>query len=258
MFAVNKLSKRYIQKSAGDDFNIVVRNEVTSTNTIMKDIAGKKAFHFDVLIASCQTAGRGRMGRNFHSPDGTGIYMSILLEIQNGENPLLITTDAAVCCARVIEKMSGHRTEIKWVNDIYMHGKKVCGILTEGVGKYAVLGIGVNVLPPKNGFPDDIKDRAGTVFEKKSAFIRETLAVEILREFRRIYTSSDRENLLQEYKERSMLTGREIQILKENENENATVLGIGDDYSLIVKKTDGKIANISSGDVIMVRYNKSH
>ncbi len=246
----NRISKKYIKNALRSSaYDIEVKTKVSSTNTIMKEKIGTGAKEFSVLIASMQTAGRGRMGRSFHSPKGTGIYMSVLLKNEKSRNPLLITTDAAVCLARVFEEMTGEQAEIKWVNDVYMNEKKVCGILTEGVGEYAVLGIGINVLPPKKGFPDDIKDRAGAVFEKTKLHLREKVIIKILREFMDIYKNPDREKLLSEYRERSMIVGKEILILKNETPEIATAVDIADDYSLIVKKENGEISYLNSGDV---------
>ncbi len=242
------ISKKYIKEKLKDTpYKIAVRNSVTSTNTIMKEHAVKENCEFNVLVASKQTAGRGRMGRSFYSPAQSGVYMSVALRNEENENPLLITTDAAVCAARILEKMSGKKAYIKWVNDIYVDGRKVCGILTEGVGKYAILGIGINVLPPKGEFPDDIKDRAGAVFEKKKPHIREDVIINFLQEFMNIYKNRQGETLLQEYRKRSMIIGKEILIL--GTDEKAIALEIEEDYSLVVKKENGEKVNLSSGDV---------
>ena len=246
----NTISKKYIKNHLeGSPYNIEVKRRVSSTNTLMKERAHCDEKEYSVLIASMQTAGRGRMGRRFYSPKNTGVYMSILFRIRENQNPLLLTTDAAVCLARVFEEMTGEKAEIKWVNDIYMNKRKVCGILTEGVGKYAVLGIGINVLPPKKDFPDDIKGIAGSVFKKRGAYLRERVIVKFLSEFMNVYQNPERETLLKEYKERSMILGREILILKSEERETATAINIADDYSLIVKKENGEITSLSSGDV---------
>lgn len=247
---LNGISKKYIKKALSNSaYDIKVKKSVSSTNTIMKEKAHDGGKEFSVLIASMQTGGRGRMGRTFHSPHGTGIYMSILLKNKEGSSPLLITTDAAVCVARIFEEMTGEKAKIKWVNDIYMQGKKVCGILTEGVGEYAVLGIGINVLPPKKGFPEDIKDIAGAVFKRKKPYLREKVIVKLLREFMNVYENPDHEKLLSEYRERSIVLGKEILILKNKDRETATAIDIADDYSLVVKKENGEISYLNSGDV---------
>ncbi|MBQ8391017.1 MAG: biotin--[Clostridia bacterium] len=247
------LSKEYIEERLMElPFKIQVEETVSSTNTLMKEYGHNNGEEYSVLIASSQSGGRGRMGRNFYSPKNTGIYMSILLRPKKGTNPLNITTDAAVCCARVFEKMTGKNAEIKWVNDIYMNGKKVCGILTEsclGDKPFAVLGIGVNVLPPKEGFPEDIKNRAGAVFTEDSPFIREEVIIGLLREFFNTYGNPARSLLFEEYKKRSMIIGKDILILRNDGEEGAKAIGINEDYSLIVRKENGEIENVCSGDV---------
>ncbi len=242
------ISGKYIkEKLKNTPYKVHVKHSVTSTNSIMKKRALKKNCTYQVLVAAKQTAGRGRMGREFYSPSQSGVYMSVALEINDGENPLLITTDAAVCAARILEKISGKKAYIKWVNDIYIENRKVCGILTEGVGKFAVLGIGINVLAPKNGFPEEIKNRAGALLEKKKPHIREEVAIEFLREFAKMYKIEEREKILEEYRNRSMIIGKEITIL--DTEEKAQALEISEDYSLIVKKENGEKVKLSSGDV---------
>ena len=250
MISFSGISEKYIkEKLKQTPYNIKVKNTVTSTNSIMKERISKKDSRFSVLIASRQTAGRGRMGRTFYSPSQSGVYMSIALKIKEDENPLLITTTAAVCVARVLERLSGKKAYIKWVNDIYIEEKKVCGILTEGVGDHAVLGVGINIFPPKKGFPDDIKDRAGAVFEKKMPHIRENVIADFLIEFMKVYKNEEGSSLLEEYRTRSMILGKEIVILANDKKEKATALAIADDYSLVVRRENGEIVNISSGDV---------
>ena len=127
--------------------------ELDSTNSYLKEMAAKGAQEGTIIIANRQSAGRGRLGRSFFSPEEKGIYMSILLRPDISlERAVLITSMAAVAVAEAIEQVSGIQTKIKWVNDIFLNKKKVCGILTEagidaetGTLEYAVLGIGVNV-----------------------------------------------------------------------------------------------------------------
>ena len=249
----NHISKEYIEEKLKKlPFKIRVEDTVSSTNTLMKEYGRNNGEEYSVLIASAQTEGRGRMGRDFYSPQNTGVYMSILLHPKKSVNPLNITTDAAVCCSRVFEKLTGEESEIKWVNDIYMCGKKVCGILTEsalGETPFAVLGIGINVLPPKEGFPDDIKNRAGAVFTKDIPFLREKVIVELLREIFNTYENPDRKLLFDEYKKRSMIIGKDILVLRNDGEESAKAIGLNEDYSLIVQKANGQIENICSGDV---------
>ncbi len=244
------INKQYIiDKLNNYPYSIEVRDAVTSTNSIMKEAARNGEEAYSVLIASSQTEGRGRMGRSFYSPDGSGIYMSVLLRPEWDVNPLRITTDAAVAVAIALEKLSGEKTGIKWVNDIYIRDRKVCGILAEasvGADGYVVLGIGVNAVAPENGFPDVIKMRAGSVFEENAEFLREKIAVEILKELHQMRTD---EEALTEYRNRSIITGKDIDIIKNGSTERAVALSIDDDYSLIVKKEDGSTEKLNSGDV---------
>ena len=142
-----------------------VQTEVTSTNTLLKAQAEQGAPEGTVLIAESQTAGKGRLGRHFTSPPGTGIYFSLLLRPHcTAEKSLFITTTAAVAVCEAIEQVTGLNPQIKWVNDVYLNEKKVCGILTEasvdfenGGLNWAVLGIGINIAVPEDGFPEEIR-----------------------------------------------------------------------------------------------------
>ena len=247
------MDKKYIENELSDSpYKIEVQESVTSTNLLLKEKARDGENEFSVLIASRQTAGRGRRGRTFFSPGNTGLYMSILLRPEDDATSLNVTTDAAVVYARALEKVSGKKTQIKWVNDIYIDGKKVCGILAESnldENRYIVLGIGVNVIYPEQGFPEDIDKTACALFEQKTAYAREKTAVCILREFMNIYQNRDEEKILEEYRIRNIVPGKDIDILKNGECEKGHAIGIDDDYSLIVKKVTGEIIKISFGDV---------
>ena len=143
---------------------IEVLEKTTSTNTIVKELASENGEGL-VVVAGEQTAGRGRMGRAFFSPGDSGVYTSILLKPQiKPEDAVQITTAAAVSVCRSLEKLGIFDSKIKWVNDIYISNKKVCGILTEssfnsqkGMLDFAVLGVGINIYESEEGFPEDIK-----------------------------------------------------------------------------------------------------
>lgn len=244
------IDKSYIENNLADfPYRVEIREVVTSTNSLMKESAKQGENAYKVLIASSQTNGRGRMGRSFYSPAGSGLYMSVLFRPENGINPLRITTNAAVAVATALEKLSGKQTGIKWVNDIYINDRKVSGILAEssvGENGFVVLGIGVNVFNPEKGFPDDIKMRAGSVFDKNEEFLREKIAIEILKE---LCAERKEKEILEDYRNRSIIVGKKIEIIKNGFIEKAVALLIDDDYSLVVKKEDGSIENISCGDV---------
>lgn len=234
--------------------DIQIFSELDSTNRYLKDLAKEGAEEGTVIIANKQSSGRGRLGRSFFSPEGTGIYMSILLrpniELQKS---VRITSMAAVAVARAIEKVSGIETKIKWVNDIFLNDKKVCGILTEsgintitGALDYAVLGIGINV--GKIQFPEELKEIATSVCNECNHIVtRNDLVVEILKELQYWYPSLWNGRFLQESKQRSILLGKEILVIGEK-NYYAKAVDLDDMGHLWIEK-EGKKELLHSGEV---------
>ncbi len=252
-----QISAEYLGKTCDRLFKITVEKEVTSTNDIVKALANNGAVEGTVLIAEGQTAGKGRLARSFFSPEGCGVYLSILLRPGiSAEDVLKITTGAAVAVMRAICRFTDEEVAVKWVNDIYMRDRKVCGILTEsavdadtGRVKYAVLGIGVNVVAPTGGFPEDIKDIAGAVFEKDvPEDIRTLLIVEILNQIKLILNDLNARDILFEYQNRSWLNGKYVDVSSGDDNYSAKVIGVGDDFELIVD-ADGSVKSLSFGEV---------
>ncbi len=241
---------------------IDVRESVSSTNTVLKDIAERGGAEGMVLIAEQQTGGRGRLGRSFLSPAGTGLYMSILLRPKfSAEESLSITTAAAVAAAGAIEAITGREAGIKWVNDVYQNGYKVCGILTEasvdfenGGLRYAVLGIGVNIQEPEGGFPESLRDIAGALYSTEPpAGVRTLLAAEILNRFFEFYGTLTVRPFLKEYRRRSLLTGMNITFTRGDEEKVGTVLGIDDRARLVVRLEGGEETAFSAGEINVSR-----
>lgn len=235
-----------------------VRESVTSTNTVLKELAEQGGAEGMVVIAERQSAGKGRLGRSFYSPKGTGLYMSILLRPKfSAEDSLSITTAAAVAVAGAVETVTGRRTMIKWVNDVYLDGYKICGILTEASIDfetnglhYAVLGIGVNVREPEGGFSEELRDIAGALYRQEPPpGTRTALAAEILNRFFTFYDNLTGRPFLQEYKERSLLTGLKINFTSGKEKRTGTVLGVDDEARLMVRLEDGSETAFSAGEV---------
>lgn len=250
--------KNIIKHLKNKNISLTVLEECDSTNTYAKSLAESGAPDLSVVIAKRQSAGRGRMGRSFFSPDKVGMYMSIILkkDIQ-AAHALEITCAAAVAISRTIEAFTKKDVRIKWVNDIYIDMKKVCGILTEAsinvkTGKlnYAVLGVGANLFAPEKGFPDDIGDIASSIFdfdydeETKASFISA-----FTDEFISVYPDIGQNMLVDEYRSRSIMPEREIFVLRGDERIHAKALDIEDDYSLLVEYDDGKREALRSGDV---------
>ena len=236
-------------------------NCVDSTNTVAKELAANGCNEGVTIVAAEQTAGRGRLGRTFLSKKG-GVYFSIVLKPQIlADDTLFITTAAAVAAARAIESVSSKKCEIKWVNDIYINNKKVCGILTEGefntngVLKYAILGVGINLFEPKNSFPSNLP-LADSVFHKKDIIVfknlkKEQLIINFAENFFAFYNNLQKKEFIKEYQERSFLTGKKITYTKDGTTYNAEVIGINDDANLIVKSNE-IIQKLSHGEIQIV------
>lgn len=252
------LSKKGIKKYlSNDDYKIEVYESLDSTNALLKGRAQKGENEWTVVIADSQTCGRGRMTRKFYSPKNCGIYMSVLLKPTfPAEKAVLITAAAAVAVSEAIESLSGKETKIKWVNDVFIGNKKVCGILTEGglnpgnMGfDWAVLGIGINVYTPENGFDDEITDIAAAVFEKRSADLRNRLTAMVLERFRHYYTELENKSFFPEYKKRMLFIGREINVIKGDSIKKARCLDLDSDCRLKVCYPDSTEEYLSSGEI---------
>lgn len=239
--------------------HVEVEKQIDSTNIRLKQMVTEGEHRDMVLLAEEQTQGRGRFGRAFFSPYGTGLYMSFLLhpQLQYREGELL-TISAAVAVAKAIEKISGEEAQIKWVNDIWMRGRKIAGILTEastslesGQLEYAIIGIGINVTEPAQGFPEELKDIAHSVFPKaiKKENLRNQLAGEIINQFMSYYRKIREREFLEEYKKRSFVVGKDISVLRMGQQRNAKALEVDDQCHLKVQYEDGTIEYLSSGEV---------
>ena len=239
-------------------YKLTAYNTLTSTNSYLKEDAKKGAPEGHSIIAASQSGGKGRMGRSFFSPDGTGLYLSTLLRPSlPPKDAVLITIAAAVATAKVIEEISGKHARIKWVNDIFIEGKKVCGILTESALstdgnslEYAILGIGINLTAPKGGFPDSIKDTAGTIFDDRhiSDADRISIAEKVLDEIYSVYKSLQERKFMPEYRSRSILIGRPITVTAGEISSEGTAVDIDESGNLILLTSDGKRLTFSSGE----------
>lgn len=255
------ISQQSVQKHLKntDFFRLTVMDSVTSTNTVLKQLAENGEAEGRVVIANEQTSGKGRLGRTFYSPPGSGIYISLLLRPKmRAADALFITTAAAVAVSRAIEDVTGRKASIKWVNDLFCDGKKVCGILTEasidfesGGLSYAVLGIGMNIANPDGGFPDELSDIAASIYagEPYSSEIRSELAASVLDNFLRLYNELHTRSFMAEYRARSFVIGKEVYVVSPNSREQAIVLDIDDEARLIVKTVGGEIKKLSSGEI---------
>lgn len=220
-------------------YDLKIFNSVTSTNDVAKEYAALGAPEGTVVIACKQTAGRGRMGRNFYSPKGCGAYFSIIVRPKRLER--LLTVMTAVAVADGIEAAGGEQTSIKWVNDVFAGGKKCCGILTEAVTDletggidYAVIGIGIDVHTPRGGYKGDLRGVAGAALDGVKDALNKTVA-KVLDRFYELYTLGEKDEIVEKYKKRSFLAGRDVTVIKDGRELPATVLTIDDDCRLVVK-----------------------
>ncbi len=245
-------------KEISDKIN--VHASLESTNKTAKELAISGAEHGTIIVADCQTVGKGRYNRNFISPPGHGIYMSFILRPTQQHwigVPTLVTSYAAVSVCEAIETTTGKMPQIKWVNDIFITGKKICGILTEAVTdfesgnmQWIVVGIGINFTTPDTGFPENIKHIAGSVFSGDIPTItRNQLAAEIINRILNIEKNCDNKTMLGEYKKRLMMIGKKVVVTGLNEPFEAMAVDIDEIGRLIVKKDNGDILSLFSGEI---------
>lgn len=254
------LSAEGIKLSLNDpaiELSILKTTESTNKEAKARVIAG--AAHKTVILSEEQTAGKGRMGRSFYSPNQTGIYMSLILKPDLlAADAVLITAGAAVGVCRGIKKATGLETKIKWVNDIFYKDKKVCGILTEagtdfesGMLSYLIIGIGINVFAPARDFPPEISSLAGSLFNQKpDALTRNQLAAEIINEVIKICDNLSDRSFVEEYRKRSMVIGHMIEVIRRDQkNQEALVLDIDENGGLIVEFENKEKETLHSGEI---------
>lgn len=229
------------------DCTILTERSVHSTNTLAKQLAAEGAGNRTILLAEEQTGGRGRRGRSFYSPARTGLYMSLILRPQmEMEKLLVVTVAAAVAVCEAIEELTSCRTEIKWVNDIYLNGRKICGILTEAVSDFesgtaesVIIGIGVNVGMPSGGFPADLQGIAGSLLPAR--VLRNRLAAAIVNRLLSYVEELPEKAFLEAYRKRSMALGKRVLFLQDGEWREGLAEQIDSDGRLIVKTACGQI-----------------
>lgn len=234
--------------------SVEVLEMTDSTNRVAKEAAVGGAPEGTLFVAKRQSMGKGRLGRSFYSPEG-GIYMSVVLRPRiPAERAVLITTCAAVAVARAIEKETGLQAGIKWVNDIFLEGKKVSGILTEagldfesGMPEYVILGIGINV--EKRPVPEELKNIVGCLEERaERRVVKSRLIGAVWNEFSTLYEMLEAKEYMTEYKERSILLGKEITVLSTEGNYMAVVREIDEEGHLIIECGTER-RKLSSGEV---------
>ena len=236
---------------------IHVYQVLESTNKTAKELAIDGAKHGTIVIAEQQTLGRGRYSRSFCSPEG-GLYISFVLrpERLGFQNATAITAFAAVAVCEAIESVTNLSPKIKWGNDIFIDGKKVCGILTEAITDFEsgnlswiVLGIGINVNTRAEDFPHDLREIAGSLSGNERPNIsRNRLAAELI-DCLFACNASDEKSVFSTYKKRLMMLGQTIRVKQAQHEFPAKAIDIDDAGHLVVETANGELLNLSSGEI---------
>lgn len=233
-----------------------------STNNELKKLAAAGAPEGTVVIANEQTAGRGRLGRSFASAPGAGIYMSLLLRPDGGaDTAVSLTAVCAVAVSRAIERVCGVPVGIKWINDLLLSGRKICGILCESAVKqdgclYTVAGIGLNVTTKAEDFPPELRGKAGSLYTQTGrSFERGELIAAILAELDGLYAQwqADPGVCLREYKKRCVVLDAPVTVVSPDGEYEAVAEDISPDYGLIVRLPDGRRKTLHSGEISIRR-----
>lgn len=231
-------------------------DELDSTNNLAKELA-RGGTENAVIIAQRQSAGKGRMGRSFFSPDG-GIYMSVILRPKLSlEIAQLLTSCTAVAVAEAIDGLYGGNAQIKWVNDIFVNGRKLCGILTEasmsfeaGQLEYAVIGIGINVHSIKKNLPEELSGIVTSLEDEYSVKIRRSrLIAEVLNSLAANLGNIENRDFLSAYRSRSYVIGKSVIVMHANGEREAKAVGIDELAGLIVEYENGETEALKSGEV---------
>lgn len=248
------LSSQGIACYLDEEIDIYTYKCLDSTNTQMKKLAIDGGEDHSVVVAEQQNAGRGRFGRNFYSPAKEGIYMSVLLKnYKNIQDATIITIQTAIAVSRAIKRLYGLKIDIKWVNDLYYQGKKICGILTEAISDFEsgmieaiIIGIGINVSTSK--FPDELQNKATSL--GLNGANRNQFIAEILKQLFAII-NEDFNLVLVEYKELSCVLNKEIEFNIKGQRYNGIARDINEFGNLVVKSNEHEMV-LSSGEISIV------
>ena len=264
------ISKDFLVNEIKYPCTIHILDKIDSTNSYAKGLDTASDTH--LVIASEQTAGRGRLGRSFYSPAEKGIYMSIAFEPDfNLDKSLFVTTISAVAACRAIEDVTGLHPKIKWVNDIYLDGQKLSGILTEAESNFEsgkiqkiIVGIGINCFACE--LPEGIRDVAGCLENPGEDFTRNRLIAAFCNYFFDMITNFDHSKILRDYKSRSFILGEQILIFNPaiarqigrpdehlHDGIRARAIDIDENGGLVVEFLEGRFSRqmqtLTSGEI---------
>lgn len=246
------------ERSSGMGCQILRFEETDSTNIQARRLAEAGAEEGTTVLAESQYAGKGRLGRNWVSPSGTGIWMSLVLRPQIApERASQLTLVAALAVANGIEDACGLKGQIKWPNDIVMSGKKICGILTEMSTemmqiRYVIVGIGINVNVTE--FPQEIAETASSLYLEAGRLLnREEIIACIMKRMGEYYEqflqTADLSGIKEEYEDKLANLGRQVKVLDPDGTYSGLCRGITEEGELLVEKADGTVRHVISGEV---------
>lgn len=251
------LSAESIRARLPFDLPLFLERSLPSTNQAAKKLAIDGAAHGTTVLAGEQTEGRGRLGRSFFSPAGSGLYMSVLLRPTIGSaDAVLVTIAAAVAVCQAVEETTGIQLGIKWVNDLLLGKKKVGGILTEGITAFesgaieaVVVGVGLNLTDAP--FPPELNEIACSLFgSNRPSVTRNELAAAILCRLFLFAEDFPSRSFLAEYRRRSTALGKQVEIFGQGASPHtALAVSIADDGGLTVRHPDGREETLRSGEI---------
>jgi len=235
-------------------FKIHHYKEVTSTNDVAFELAKKGSAHGEVIVANVQTKGRGRIGRVWESPSEKNICMSVILRPKGSVDASPLTLVAGIAVADALKNFTKGELKIKWPNDVFLNGKKLCGILTEKGDDFVVVGIGININSEKKELSREVSALATSLKdEEKKTFNLEDIIKKICEELDNYYNMfavDGFEPFVTLYNSWSLINNREVAVTFNNEVTRGVVLGIDTSGALLLM-TGGIIKNIIAGDVTL-------
>lgn len=246
----NLVSAQGIRTYLKNDIPVEYFSEVDSTNNVCKRMLADGRSGAFLVAANQQTSGRGRQGKSFYSPADTGIYFSLVLRPNTSlQNAVTATTAAAVAVCRAIEKLTDKKPQIKWVNDVYLDGKKICGILTEAVTNFeegtvdsVIIGIGINVSTAD--FPQALS-QAGSLDADVN---RNQLVAGVVDELIGI-ADAKYDEFIDYYRSHSYVLGKKINFIKNGKVTPATAIAIDESGGLVVELDDNSTTTLRSGEI---------
>lgn len=250
------ITEKSLKKFLDFDADVLYYPVIDSTNNEAKRLVNDGSGKPMLLVAEEQTNGRGRQGKSFYSPPLTGIYMTLVTHpMSRLANAVTATTAASVAVCRAVEELTQFKPKIKWVNDVYLDGKKICGILTEAITDFetqtvssVIIGIGMNI--KTIDFPSEVENAASLNVN----ISRVKLIACIANHLNRILCC-DYSEFITYYRSHSMIIGEQIHFIKNAKVTPATAMDIDDTGGLVVRLENGEITTLRSGEISIRRRN---